>query len=159
MGGAGALLVSAGAVISMTGNNMGQVLTGSRMLFALAENGSLPRFFGAIPSALPHAIKRNYLHSDCGVGSCAVGIVHRAGRCERSRAARDVHKRQRGDYPTASPILPGRSSAGNFHHSIGSARATTCNNRVTIDACRSHPPTIAWRCGRALGGCGTVCGE
>src|ERR1700730_2905958 len=49
MGGAGALLVSAGAVISMTGSNiMGNLLAGSRILFALAENGSLPRFFRAI---------------------------------------------------------------------------------------------------------------
>lgn len=48
MGGAGALLISAGSVISMTGNNMGTVLSGSRVLFALAENGELPRFFGAV---------------------------------------------------------------------------------------------------------------
>jgi len=48
MGPAGALLVSAGSVISMLGNNMGQVLTGSRILFALAENGDLPRSFGTI---------------------------------------------------------------------------------------------------------------
>jgi amino acid transporter len=48
MGGAGALLISAGSVVSMTGNNAGQVLTGSRMLFALAENGELPRWFGRI---------------------------------------------------------------------------------------------------------------
>jgi basic amino acid/polyamine antiporter, APA family len=48
MGVAGALLISAGSVISMTGNNMGAVLSGSRALFALAENGELPRFFGAI---------------------------------------------------------------------------------------------------------------
>ncbi len=48
MGGAGALLISAGSVISMTGNNMGTVLSGSRALFALAENGELPRFFAMI---------------------------------------------------------------------------------------------------------------
>jgi APA family basic amino acid/polyamine antiporter len=48
MGAAGALLISAGSVVAMTGNNVGQVLTGSRMLFALAENGELPRFFGTI---------------------------------------------------------------------------------------------------------------
>jgi basic amino acid/polyamine antiporter, APA family len=48
MGTAGALLMSAGSVVSMTGNNLGAVLTGSRMLFALAENGELPRFFAAI---------------------------------------------------------------------------------------------------------------
>ncbi len=32
----------------MTGNNAGQVLTGSRMLFALAEHGELPASFGRI---------------------------------------------------------------------------------------------------------------
>ncbi|HXG87290.1 MAG TPA: APC family permease [Vicinamibacterales bacterium] len=45
MGAVGALIVSAGAAISMTGNNMGQVLTGSRTIFALAENRDLPRWF------------------------------------------------------------------------------------------------------------------
>jgi APA family basic amino acid/polyamine antiporter len=48
MGSAGALLVSAGAVAAMIGNNVGQVLTGSRMLLALAENGELPGLFRAI---------------------------------------------------------------------------------------------------------------
>jgi basic amino acid/polyamine antiporter, APA family len=48
MGAAGALLISAGSVVSMTGNNLGAVLTGSRMLFALAENGQLPRWFARI---------------------------------------------------------------------------------------------------------------
>jgi amino acid transporter len=50
MGATGALLMSAGSVVSMTGNNLGAVLTGSRMLFALAENGELPRFFATIHS-------------------------------------------------------------------------------------------------------------
>jgi basic amino acid/polyamine antiporter, APA family len=48
LGSAGALLVGAGSVISMTGNNAGQVLSGSRMLFALAEHGELPAFFARI---------------------------------------------------------------------------------------------------------------
>src|SRR5204862_4908854 len=48
LGGGGALLVGIGSVLSMTGNNAGQVLTGSRMLFALAEHGELPAFFGRI---------------------------------------------------------------------------------------------------------------
>lgn len=47
-GAAGALMISVGSVVSMTGNNAGQVLTGSRMLFALAENDELPRWFGRI---------------------------------------------------------------------------------------------------------------
>ncbi len=48
MGAGGALLIGVGSIISMTGNNAGQVLTGSRMLFALAEHGELPAFFGRI---------------------------------------------------------------------------------------------------------------
>jgi basic amino acid/polyamine antiporter, APA family len=48
MGAAGALVVSVGSAISMTGNNMGQVLTGSRTIYALAENGDLPRWFAYV---------------------------------------------------------------------------------------------------------------
>ncbi len=48
VGAAGALIISAGSVASMTGNNLGGTLTGSRMLFALAENGALPQFFAKI---------------------------------------------------------------------------------------------------------------
>jgi APA family basic amino acid/polyamine antiporter len=48
MGGGGALLIGVGSILSMTGNNAGHILTGSRMLYALAENRELPAFFGRI---------------------------------------------------------------------------------------------------------------
>jgi APA family basic amino acid/polyamine antiporter len=48
LGSGGAALVTLGAVFSTTGNNMGQALSGSRNLFALAEQGDLPRFFGKV---------------------------------------------------------------------------------------------------------------
>jgi len=48
LGRGGALLIGVGSVIAMTGNNAGQVLSGSRMLFALAEQGQLPRFLAKI---------------------------------------------------------------------------------------------------------------
>jgi amino acid transporter len=48
LGPAGALLISVGSAVSMTGNNMGQVLNGSRTIFALAENGDLPRWFARV---------------------------------------------------------------------------------------------------------------
>jgi basic amino acid/polyamine antiporter, APA family len=41
-GAAGALLLTVGAAISTTGNNMGQSISGSRSLFALAEQRDLP---------------------------------------------------------------------------------------------------------------------
>ncbi len=48
LGASGALIVGAGSVISMTGNNAGQILSGSRMLFALAEHRELPAIFSRI---------------------------------------------------------------------------------------------------------------
>jgi basic amino acid/polyamine antiporter, APA family len=51
LGAGGALLVGVGSVVSMTGNNAGQVLTGARMIFALAEHGQLPAWFGRIHPA------------------------------------------------------------------------------------------------------------
>ena len=48
LGAAGAALITIGAVFSTSGNNMGQALSGSRNLFALAEQGDLPRWFGYV---------------------------------------------------------------------------------------------------------------
>jgi len=42
LGAGGALLLTAGAAISTTGNNMGQSISGSRSLYALAEQRDLP---------------------------------------------------------------------------------------------------------------------
>ena len=51
MGAAGAAMITLGAVFSTSGNNMGQALSGSRSLFALAEQGDLPRWFGYVHPA------------------------------------------------------------------------------------------------------------
>ncbi len=51
MGVAGAAMITAGSVVSMAGNNMGQILNGSRTIFALAENGDLPRWFAYVHPA------------------------------------------------------------------------------------------------------------
>jgi amino acid transporter len=48
IGGAGAALITIGAIFSTSGNNMGQALSGSRNLYALAEQGDLPAFFGRV---------------------------------------------------------------------------------------------------------------
>ncbi|MGH9312911.1 MAG: APC family permease, partial [Vicinamibacterales bacterium] len=47
-GAGGALLMTAGAAISMTGNNVGQAVTGSRHLFALAEQRDIPAVLARI---------------------------------------------------------------------------------------------------------------
>jgi APA family basic amino acid/polyamine antiporter len=46
IGGWGALLMTIGATISTTGQNMGSAISGSRNLFGLAEQGDLPKAFG-----------------------------------------------------------------------------------------------------------------
>jgi len=46
LGAGGAALITIGAVVSATGNNMGGAISGSRNLFALAEQGDLPGAFG-----------------------------------------------------------------------------------------------------------------
>lgn len=48
LGAGGAALITMGAVISTSGNNMGSAVSGSRNLFALAEQGDLPSFFGKV---------------------------------------------------------------------------------------------------------------
>jgi len=48
MGAFGGLLVSLGSSLAMTGNCTGQLLNGSRSLFALAEAGELPAWFARV---------------------------------------------------------------------------------------------------------------
>jgi APA family basic amino acid/polyamine antiporter len=69
-GAGGALLVGAGSVVSMTGNNAGQVLSGSRMLFALAEHGELPAFFSRI-----HARFRTPANAILFTSAVALGLA------------------------------------------------------------------------------------
>jgi basic amino acid/polyamine antiporter, APA family len=48
LGPAGAALIGLGSLLAMMGNCTGHVLTGSRMLFAMAENRALPAWFGIV---------------------------------------------------------------------------------------------------------------
>jgi hypothetical protein len=105
MGAAGALLIGAGSVIAMTGKNMGTVLTGSRVLFALAENGEL--VLRSYTQTLPYTIKRHHFYGDRSTGARIIGIVRRVGRRERNRAARDLHQRQHSGDPIASQTFGG----------------------------------------------------
>jgi amino acid transporter len=117
MGAGGALLISAGSVVSMTGNNMGQVLTGSRMLFALAENGELPRFFGKIhpryhtPSnaiifttgvALGLALSGSF--AVLAVASAVARLITYSGACAATLRLR--HPRFQGVVKPATFVIP-----------------------------------------------------
>ena len=86
LGAGGAAMISIGSVISMTGNNMGQLLNGSRTIFALAENGDLPRWFGKVHPRLPHAVERDPVRRRRRVDPGAV--ADRSSRWPRSAPSR-----------------------------------------------------------------------
>jgi amino acid transporter len=48
LGAAGALFITVGSLLAMAGNIAGQVLSGSRYLYALGEQGDLPRWFAFV---------------------------------------------------------------------------------------------------------------
>jgi len=48
LGASGALFITAGSLLAMAGNIAGQVLSGSRFLYALGEQGDLPRWFAFV---------------------------------------------------------------------------------------------------------------
>jgi basic amino acid/polyamine antiporter, APA family len=66
----GAALIGAGAVFSMMGNNAGGVLAGSRLLFALAENGQLPAVLARI-----HAVYRTPSNAVWFTTAVALGLA------------------------------------------------------------------------------------
>jgi APA family basic amino acid/polyamine antiporter len=70
LGSAGAALITIGAVFSTTGNNMGTALSGPRNLFALAEQGDLPRFFGRV-----HPRFRSPANSIIFTGAISLGLA------------------------------------------------------------------------------------
>jgi len=101
----------------MTGNNLGAVLSGSRMLFALAENGQLPRFFGTIhpryrtPAnaimfttlvALGLALSGSF--AMLAVASAVARLVTYTGVCAATLQLR--HQRFRGMVKPATFVIP-----------------------------------------------------
>ena len=101
LGSAGALLVGAGSVVSMTGNNAGQVLSGSRMLFALAEHGELPAFFARIHPRFRTPANAVVFTSVVAVLLALSGSLAEARGRQRGGAAGHLRGRQRGDAPSA----------------------------------------------------------
>jgi amino acid transporter len=117
-GASGALMISIGSVLSMTGNNAGGVLTGSRMLFALGENRELPRWFARIHPTYrtPHhaviftsIVALVLMLSGSFVFLAAVSAVARlityTGACAATLALR--HPRFAGHARPATFIVPG----------------------------------------------------
>ena len=154
VGAAGALIISAGSVASMTGNNLGGVLTGSRMLFALAENGELPRFFAKIHPRYRTPSNAVIFTTLVALGPCVVWIVRHTGRGQRGRAAYHLHRCLRGDAPAAIQAVRGECQASDVRDSIGPDRSAAGDCCLAADSRRCHACAAArrgsgahrWRC-------------
>ncbi len=118
MGAAGGFLLTAGAAVSMTGNNVGQALAGSRNLFALAEQGDLPALFGRIhpryrtpwiaivfTSAVSLALALTGSFALLAAGSAIARLVVYAGTCASVVALR--RPALSGRVRPASFVVPG----------------------------------------------------
>jgi amino acid transporter len=101
LGGAGALMMGVGSILSMTGNLTGQILSGSRVVFALGENRDLPAFFGRIhpkyrtpansivfTAAVALALALSGSYVTMAAMSAVVRIVTLAGTCAATLALR-----------------------------------------------------------------------
>lgn len=118
VGAAGALLIGVGSVISIAGTNAGQILSGSRMLFALAEHGDLPRFLArvhptyrtptyAVVSSAAVALTLALSGSFVGLAAASgvARLVTYAGVCASTIALR--HPRYAGVVQPARYVAPG----------------------------------------------------
>ena len=74
LGASGAALITIGAICSTSGNNMGQALSGSRNLYALAEQGDLPAVLRPCPPAVQDAGQRG--PGDLDRRACAGRVRH-----------------------------------------------------------------------------------
>ena len=112
LGAGGAALMTFGATMSASGNNMGQALSGTRNLYALAEHGDLPRDLRARAPPLPHAGHRRDRH---GRRLPAAGVVRplcRAGRGERHQPPDRLRLHLRGHDPAAPAAVRGGGQSG-----------------------------------------------
>ena len=134
LGAAGALLISTGAAISMTGNNMGQILNGSRTIFALAENGDLPRWFARVHPRYHTPSNAILFYGGRGADTRAHRLVRGAGRGQRDRAAGDVPGGVRVDAGAAPPRRLRGESAGAVHRAGRSGRACPRVDRRARDS-------------------------
>ena len=140
----------------MTGNNLGGVLTGSRMLFALAENGELPRFFAKIhpryrtPSnavifttlvALGLALSGSFVI--LAVASAVARLITYTGACAATLRLRI--RRFEGVVSPATFVIP-----------LGPVVPLAGDCRVAADTRRRHERAAARRRGRAGGRSGAV---
>ncbi len=123
LGAPGAALLTLGAVLATAGNNVGGALSGSRNLFALAEQGDLPRVFGRIhpscrtpvtaivvTSAVTLVLALSGRYSDLALASAISRLLVYLATCASTLRLRSAHFSGRVNPPTfvvpLGPVIP-----------------------------------------------------
>ena len=112
-----------GAAISMTGNNMGQILNGSRTHFRAGGKRRLAALVRARAPALPHAVECHPVYGGRGADARAHRLVRGAGGRQRDCAAGDVSGGLRLDAGAAPARARGRRRPRAVHRGRRSRRA------------------------------------
>ena len=100
LGAAGGAIISAGAIISITGNLNILLLSGSRLPFAMAEQKQLPAFVGSHTHEVLHALCVDPDHGGIDAVFDVEELVCGGVDDQHDRAARDV----RSDVPRAAGV-------------------------------------------------------
>ena len=118
LGAAGAAMITLGAVLSTSGNNMGQALSGSRNLFALAEQGDLPGVLRPRPPALSHAGERDPRHVRGRAAARRLRHVSDDGGGERDQPAGRLRRDVRVGAAAPQPGFEGVVRAGDVRRAV-----------------------------------------
>lgn len=119
LGAPGAAVIMVGALLSVLGNNMGAVLSGSRSLFALAEHGDVPAMFGRIDarfktpvvaivttSAVSLALATTGTFVTLASASAVCRLILYGGTCAAALRLRGRHSVGVGDARFRTPLGP-----------------------------------------------------
>ena len=105
MGATGAALMTLGAVLSTLGNNMGQALSGSRSLFALAENGDVPAVFAKVSPRFGTPVVAILFTAAVSLVLASSGLVRRHGGRQRRQPPRGLCRDLRRGAAAAQPAV------------------------------------------------------
>ena len=153
LGAAGAAMITLGAVISATGNNMGGAISGSRNLFALAEQGDLPASLRAGPSHVSDPGCRHSRHVRSRAGARALRNLSVDGDGERDQQTRSLCRHLCVGAPSPQPSVSGSRQSRDVRRSLRSTHTTRSHvdradhSGWCIDAAASQ------RCARASRRC------
>ena len=141
-------MITLGAVFSTSGNNMGQALSGSRNLFALAEQGDLPPFFGRVHPTFRTPVNAILVTAGVALALALSGSFRPWRPRARSAGWWCTSQPARRCCGSAAPVSSGRQTAG-FVVSVRAGRAGCRDRHRDDDPRRGHSAAAPQRHHRA----------